>query len=182
MSYSLKSCNLECSHSRSYVVYFALGLLALSRDRDIERFKIEANTGDRPENLPQWLERSDSPLKPLGMKIYWPKFLRRNQERAAWDLELPAHLKHEGSRRQSQAASIDIPVSGGTRSLEEDDQSHPSSLVNSSVAAVSIYATSTIQPSTEGSTNASSSLVNPDSARSSALISSASSMLPAYCE
>ena len=163
------------------MVYFAVGLVALNCDRDIEQFRTKAGVGDQMNNQCQWLE-NNSVLKPMDKKTYWPKFLQRKQESKSMDLELQARPKYEGSRPTSHPASIEISICGDNRSRREDGQTQQSSLVDSSVANISAYAASTVQHSTEASTNASSSLINPDSARSSAVISSASSMLPAYSE
>ena len=142
---------------------------------------MEAHTVSKALNQSHWLESLKPSLEPVAKSDYHLDALGRSPatvlpDQAQMEIQVEAHCAESGP--SSRAASQEESISGASASRCHHDQSHGSSLWESSVADISAHATSTIEPSTE----ASSSLVSPYSVRSSAVISGASSVLPAYSD
>lgn len=87
------------------------------------------------------------------------------------------HAKYAETRPPSHVTSIELRETEA-RLPGDDSRTQCSSLFDSSIADVSEHTATTMQPST----GVSSSLVTPNSVRSSALISTSASDLPAYSE
>jgi hypothetical protein len=120
-------------------------------------------------------------MEPVAKRSCRLETVRRNPvsmlaEQTQSDFQVQA--EYAESRPSSCAASHEHSIAATGRSRGQDSESHEGSLWDSSVAEISVRSTSTIEPST----GASSSLVTPNSVRSSAMISGASSVLPVYSE
>lgn len=162
-------------HEHSYIIYLILGFVALVRDHEIWRFEVEASTVSNLANQSHWLESIKPSLEPVAKRSCRLQSLRREPVAIVAN---QAQAEYARSRPSSHAASQEHSIPESSRSQEHDSQSHETSLWDSSVADISVPPTST----NDNSTRASSSLVTPNSVGSSAVISGASSILPAYSE
>ena len=162
----------------SYTLYFVLGLKSRSHDRKAERSIDEENTVPNSASLPHgyWVCGNKSAAKRKHrLKLF--RILNDTPEHAI-DEELQVQPNYAESRVASKPPSLGHSIAETSLSQGQASDNHDSLLWDSSIPGVSSYEASTIGIST----GESSSFVNNSSARSSILISSASSGLPAYNE